>query len=47
MLIFAYSGKDGSRQVTATVDDAATGKNFVAATVTKNGDLVSPRRFPS
>ena len=36
-----YSGQDGSRQVTAKVDDAATGKTFVAAQVTKNGDLVN------
>lgn len=35
------SGQDGSRQVTAQVDDTATGKSFVAAQVTKNGDLVS------
>ncbi|KAF9449818.1 hypothetical protein P691DRAFT_727270 [Macrolepiota fuliginosa MF-IS2] len=33
-------GKDGSRQVTAQVDAAATGKgaNFVAMTVSQNGD---------
>lgn len=31
------AGVDGSRQVTAKVDAAGTGKNFVAATVTKNG----------
>eukprot|EP00753_Platysulcus_tardus_P019295 PLAT7091.8.p2 GENE.PLAT7091.8~~PLAT7091.8.p2 ORF type:complete len:202 (-),score=8.91 PLAT7091.8:135-740(-) len=31
-------GTDGSRQVTATIDAAGTGKSFVAATVTKNGD---------
>ncbi|THH21604.1 hypothetical protein EUX98_g8335 [Antrodiella citrinella] len=33
------AGKDGSRQVKAVVDGTATGKSFVAATVTKNGDL--------
>jgi len=32
-------GRDGSRQMTATVDATATGKNFVAAKVTQNGDL--------
>ncbi|KAI0087396.1 hypothetical protein BDY19DRAFT_250755 [Irpex rosettiformis] len=32
-------GKDGSRQVEATVDATALGKNFTAVTVTKNGDL--------
>lgn len=30
-------GRDGSRQVTMTVDAAGTGKKFVAGTVTKNG----------
>jgi len=33
------TGQDGSRQVTAQVDSTATGKTFVAAQVTKNGDL--------
>ncbi|PSS36964.1 hypothetical protein EW026_g2070 [Hermanssonia centrifuga] len=33
------AGKDGSRQVTATVDATGTGSKFVAATVTENGDL--------
>jgi len=31
------SGRDGSRQVTMTVDAAGTGDNFVAGQVTKNG----------
>ncbi|KAF9010228.1 hypothetical protein BDQ17DRAFT_1235099 [Cyathus striatus] len=31
-------GKDGSRQVSAKVDAAGTGRGFVAATVSKNGD---------
>ncbi|KAL0959631.1 hypothetical protein HGRIS_011333 [Hohenbuehelia grisea] len=33
------AGQDGSLQFTASVDAAATGQNFVAATVTKNGEL--------
>lgn len=33
------AGQDGSRQVTAEVDATGTGSSFVAATVTKNGDL--------
>ncbi|TCD63495.1 hypothetical protein EIP91_005354 [Steccherinum ochraceum] len=33
------AGQDGSRQVTAQVDATGTGKSFVAAKVTKNGDL--------
>ncbi|GLB42276.1 hypothetical protein LshimejAT787_1102910 [Lyophyllum shimeji] len=32
-------GKDGSRQVTMSVDATGAGKNFVAGTVTKNGQL--------
>jgi len=32
------AGTDGSRQFAATVDSTATGKNFVAAVVTTNGD---------
>jgi len=32
-------GKDGSRQVTMTVDATGAGKNFVAGTVSKNGVL--------
>jgi hypothetical protein len=32
-----YSGKDGSRQVTMTVDAAGTGAKFVAGKVTANG----------
>lgn len=32
------AGVDGSRQVTALVDASGTGKNFVPATVTQNGD---------
>jgi hypothetical protein len=35
-----FSGKDGSRQFTAKVDATGTGANLVAATVTKNGELV-------
>jgi len=31
------AGRDGSRQVTMTVDAAGTGKNFVAGTVSQNG----------
>jgi len=31
------AGRDGSRQVTMTVDAAGTGQNFVAGQVTKNG----------
>jgi hypothetical protein len=33
------NGKDGSRQVTMSVDATGTGKKFVAGTVSKNGDL--------
>jgi hypothetical protein len=33
-------GADGSTFFTAKVDTTATGKNFVAAQVTKNGDKV-------
>jgi hypothetical protein len=33
------AGQDGSRQVTAEVDATGVGKSFVAAKVTKNGDL--------
>ncbi|KAG6856945.1 hypothetical protein H0H87_011931 [Tephrocybe sp. NHM501043] len=33
------AGRDGSRQVSLTVDAAGTGKNFVAGKVTKNGVL--------
>jgi hypothetical protein len=32
------SGADGSRFVSVLVDPTGTGKNFVAAKVTKNGD---------
>ncbi|CAA7266654.1 unnamed protein product [Cyclocybe aegerita] len=38
--------RDGSRQVTAQVDPTATGQNFVAMTVTVNGDP-APRQLGS
>jgi hypothetical protein len=33
-------GRDGSRQVTLKIDPTGTGRNFVAGTIRKNGDLV-------
>ncbi len=36
-----FSGADGSRKVTGSVDATGTGKNFVPITITKNGDGVS------
>lgn len=40
-----YSGRDGSRQVTMTVDATGAGKNFVAGTVTTNGVAVGSLFF--
>jgi hypothetical protein len=37
-LTWCCSGADGSRSVSVLVDPTGTGKNFVAAKVTKNGD---------
>jgi len=33
------AGRDGSRQVTLKIDPTGTGRNFVAGTIKKNGDL--------
>ena len=41
LTLACFSGRDGSREVTMSVNDDGTGGNFVNGQVTANGEAVS------